>query len=166
MNLEESFCPAPLPAPREKKAPKPLPPPTARIPRVSKKKATELLASGPPPRTPVKKRNAERRSREFERTYGSVARVEWMKAQPCEAYGTIPTEERPSQNAHVGDEGKAARMKANYDQIVPLSAEAHRRFDRWLNPFDELALREALIARCALVQARWLAECARRGIEP
>ena len=64
----------------------------------------------------VKRVNAQRKAREFARTYHSVERVEFVKRLPCASCGKIGA----SQNAHIGKEGKGAARKGNYDQIAPL----------------------------------------------
>lgn len=96
--------------------------------------------------------NATRKARTFARTYGSKARVEFVKALPSVWDGA-----GPCVNAHVGPEGKGASRKANADQIVPLTDAQHKAFDQWLPPFDEDSARQFVIDAAPGVQRAWLA---------
>lgn len=62
---------------------------------------------------PPKARNPKRKAREFERCYGSTARVAFVKSLPCIVCGRGPCD-----NAHIRGDG--AGRKADYTAIVPL----------------------------------------------
>jgi hypothetical protein len=62
-----------------------------------------------------KKRSPE----EYARIYGSRARVEWVKAQPCVVCGNLPSE-----NAHTVNGGLS--RKGDYQTIIPLCRFDHR----------------------------------------
>lgn len=60
-----------------------------------------------------------RTKKDFARIYGSKARVEWVKRQPCVACGVVGY----SENAHVAPKGEAGTgYKADAKWIVPLCA--------------------------------------------
>lgn len=48
-------------------------------------------------RKPIRPRNPERKARTFARKFGSVERVEWFKAQPCQTCGSPG----PCDNSHL-----------------------------------------------------------------
>ncbi len=73
--------------------------------------------------TPVKKRNPERRSAEFIRTYGSELRCRWMQAQPSVVSGR-----GPCVNAHIRGDG--AGRKADAEWIVSLTNAEHEELHR------------------------------------
>ncbi len=66
----------------------------------------------------VKPINAKRRKSEFARTYGSKARVAWVKSLPCLVCGM-----GPSENAHVVNGGTG--RKGDCYAIVPLCSDHH-----------------------------------------
>lgn len=76
---------------------------------------TKPIARGKRPRA----RNPKRCATTFERAYGSVDRVEWVKAQPSVVSG-----KRPCENAHI--EGDGGSHKADFTKIVPLTFHEHR----------------------------------------
>lgn len=78
--------------------------------------------SAPKARKPVKRVNRKRKASEFARTYHSKARVAFVRSLPCAACGI----EGLSANAHIGNEGSGAGMKANADQIGPLCDTKYR----------------------------------------
>ncbi len=82
--------------------------------RVATKRSTKPVAR----KTPVKKRNPERRSADFIRTYGSELRCRWMQAQP-----SIVSGRGPCVNAHIRGDG--AGRKADAEWIVPITADEH-----------------------------------------
>lgn len=71
-------------------------------------------------KTPLKKRNAKRARMEKERSYGTLARVLWVKSQPCCVPGCENTN---VENAHI--KGGGAGRKADYHWIVPLCFDHH-----------------------------------------
>lgn len=76
-------------------------------------------------RTPIargtrpKARNGSRRSREWLRAYGSLARVAWVKGLPSVASG-----DGPCVNAHTRSGGAGRKADAAY--IVPLTNAEHQ----------------------------------------
>ncbi len=78
-------------------------------------------SAAPQRKTRVKPRNAKRKAKEFDRAYGSEARVEWVKRQRCVACGL----EGYSENAHVS--GGGVGRKADAAKIIPLCIWCHRR---------------------------------------
>lgn len=71
---------------------------------------------------PIKARNADRKAREFARTYHSVERVMFVKyAMQCEVPGCGHF---PCECAHI--EGEGMGRKGHYTMIVPLCAHHHR----------------------------------------
>jgi hypothetical protein len=71
-------------------------------------------------RTPIRKRNPKRRSREWKRAYGSEARVEWIRNRPSVVSGRTPCV-----NAHVRTGGMGRKADACW--IVPLTWVEHQR---------------------------------------
>ena len=63
----------------------------------------------------MNRRNAKRRVKEWDRAYGSKARVKFVAQLPCAACGRGPCE-----NAHTISGG--AGRKADYTTIIPLCA--------------------------------------------
>lgn len=76
-------------------------------------------------RPTVDKRTETRRAKEWERTYGSVERVEWIAARPCLVPGC---KKGPSENAHTVTGGMS--RNANADTIVPLCHPHHKELHR------------------------------------
>lgn len=74
-------------------------------------------------RSRLRPSNPRRRKREFERAYGSEARVEWMRAQPSVVSGRTPCV-----NAHVKTGGMGRKADAAW--IVPLTHEEHEELHR------------------------------------
>ena len=66
-----------------------------------------------------KKRSPEER----QRIYGSDARIEWIKSQPC-----LICDSGPSENAHTENGGTG--YKAGFETIVPLCHKCHQDFDQ------------------------------------
>jgi len=66
----------------------------------------------------IKPRNAKRRVKEWDRAYGSKARVRFVAQLPCAACGGGPCE-----NAHT--ESGGAGRKADYTTIIPLCGGLH-----------------------------------------
>lgn len=122
--------------------------------------------------TPVKRKNAKRRVSEFARTYGSRARVRWVKLQFCvcrkAAWRAGENCGGPIDNAHII--GGGAGRKADAQFIVPLCRTHHtdgpealhrigrRRFE-CVNLVD-------LTAEAAHTQQLWLLHCGREGLDP
>jgi hypothetical protein len=104
-------------------------------------------------RTRVKRTNtadqAEKRAREFDRKYGSEARVLWIIAQRSVVSG-----ERPCVNAHV--KGGGMGRKADFRWIVPLTAREHDELHRVGKPAfqDKYAIDLGETAR--RIAAEWL----------
>lgn len=122
------------------------------MPRVPKPKASAKSV-----RKPVKRVNPARKKREWERAYGSKARVEWVKAQPC-AYcvGLSPffgKTDSSSHNAHTEHDGGS--RKGGYKSIVPLCPTHHSRFDLRQYPFDDSRVRAALRTLAATTERYW-----------
>jgi hypothetical protein len=116
----------------------------------------------------VKRRNAKRRASAFAHDYGSKVRVEWIKAQPCVwCVALLPILaichlRGPRHNAHTGKKpGKG--LKSHHSTIVPLCALHHRKYDRYLKPFDDPAMRAKLEAMAPIVHAGWSAHLAALG---
>lgn len=80
--------------------------------RTPLKRKTKLVAK-------TKPKAKKRTTSDFARVYGSKARVEWVKSQPCVACHSGPCE-----NAHIKSGGVG--RKADFTQIVPLCASCHR----------------------------------------
>ena len=80
--------------------------------RTPMKRKTKLVSKTKPK---VKKRTTA----DFARVYGSKARVEWMRAQPCVACGQGPCETAHTKSGGVG-------RKADYHDTVPLCVSCHR----------------------------------------
>lgn len=100
----------------------------------------------------VKPINKARRTSEFARTYGSKARVAWVKALPC---SVMFCENAPCENAHIANAG--AGRKADYRFIVPLCPHHHRlqHTRGWPalgGAWGERVFREA---KAAIVQMAW-----------
>lgn len=87
---------------------------------------TARMARGSTPlkRGKIKPRNAKRRGSEFERCFGSVERVEWIKSLPCCVSGIRGDIE----NVHVRGDG--AGRRAGFAWIVPMARELHRELHR------------------------------------
>ena len=76
-------------------------------------------------------RNPKRKARNWERAYGSPARVEWVKSQPC-----LVCRDTPSENAHTRSGGTG--RKADADTIVPLCSRCHGELHRvGTGPFQD-----------------------------
>lgn len=97
-----------------------------------KRSAPIRRSSKPIKRSRVRPRNAKRRTSEWARAYGSKARVQWVKSQPCILCG-----ERPSENAHIRTGGMG--RKADACLIVPLCRTHHEGFHRFGKAKMELA---------------------------
>lgn len=83
--------------------------------------------SHPVARGAVKRSNPKRKASEFRRAYGSKARVEWVKRQPCPvclALGMRGDWTAERDNAHIV--GGGAGRKADRTMIVPLCRHHHR----------------------------------------
>jgi hypothetical protein len=96
-----------------------------------------------------KKRSAE----SFARIYGSQERVRWVKSLPCVGCGAIPSEERPTENAHTVTGGKG--RKADAATIAPLCHGCHTKYDRHLPPFRDDAARELVKVAAFATYAQW-----------
>ena len=99
--------------------------------------------------------NAKRKAREFARTYGSKARVEYVKTIACchcwhWSKGGID-------NAHTTGGGMS--RKGDYTTIVPLCRSCHVRYDEYLAPFDQPAVRDRIAGKAPFVEAAWLRHC-------
>lgn len=80
-----------------------------------------MKRSGPIRRTArLRPRNARRHRAEWTRAYGSPARVQWVRAQPCAVPGCRVT---PCENAHTATGGTS--RKADARTIVPLCRPHH-----------------------------------------
>lgn len=102
----------PKPKPRQK-TPKPLKrTPVARV----NAKRKPLKSSGPIKPKP-------RKPGEFARIYGSKARVEWVKAQPCVFANPDSACEGMIENAHIECGGYG--RKADYCRVVPICKHHH-----------------------------------------
>ena len=80
------------------------------------------------PRTPIRRtaiRRKPRKPSEYARIYGSRTRALFVKSLPCQMCFRVG----PSDNAHVGREGKGMGRKANYDQIAALCRRCHTDYD-------------------------------------
>jgi hypothetical protein len=60
---------------------------------------------------------------EYNRIYGSKARVRWVKLQSCVSCGTEGTEDRPNHNHHTQNGGLS--RKADHTTIVSLCPSCH-----------------------------------------
>lgn len=113
-------------------------------------------SSMPRSRTPIRHRNAERASKEYARTYGSVERVLWVQSWPCCAMhfpghvcgGRV-------ENAHAKGDGMG--RKSHHANIAPLCRAAHAAYDTHKAPFDIEANRDYVKAFAAHVHAIWTA---------
>lgn len=124
--------------------------------RFSKKKKSEgkkfstLKSSG-------KIKPKHRKASEFKRIYGSKARVEWVKAQPCAwcgLYGVDPRCGGISENAHTENEGLS--RKGHYTTIVPLGHFHHTQYDNYKIPFDTIPARVLMKVLAGRTEQRWL----------
>jgi hypothetical protein len=99
----------------------------------------------------IKPRNAKRRVKEWDRAYGSKARVRFVAQLPCAACGY--NGEYPRQNAHKSNAGMS--RKGDFDTILPLCGPCHSKQHGagWLaiGMTSESAIRAA-----ALTQSLWL----------
>jgi hypothetical protein len=104
-------------------------------------------------------RNKKRQAVEFARTFGSVARVRWIKSLPCLACLLVDRiySGGKIENAHVADPGheKGGSRRANHRGIVPLCERHHTRFDRWLKPFDDPNQREFIERQAERIAVKW-----------
>lgn len=120
------------------------------------------VAPGKPPRSrkPVKKRNAKRRLDEWQRTYHSKARVEFVAALPCVVAGVCSNPEThvgPSDNAHIVGGGMG--RKADYDTIIPLCRKCHQYLHTSGARHFARAYQISLGTYAALTEERWRARC-------
>ena len=104
----------------------------------------------------IRPRSPERRASAFARTYGSKARVAWVKSLPCFAGPVAVVRcEGPVENAHTETGGTS--YKADAATIAPLCRAHHTRYDRHQPPFHTEAAREAVKAHatqpCACIHA-------------
>jgi hypothetical protein len=103
-------------------------------------------------RSRLRPKNVKRRKSEFQRAYGSEARVEFVKSLPCIVgccLGLIPVE-----NAHIETGGMG--RKADYTLIVPLCTAHHKMAHD--HGHERLAQRYGidLKAAAAETECRWL----------
>lgn len=123
--------PAPKPAKREQR-------PRAHnstLPRPSKSlrrsKQGEGRAGAEPHRnSPTRKSPPKKRPKSAEKfayQYGSAARVEWVKSQPCVAASRFGKCDGEIQNAHTASAGMG--LKAHFTTIAPMCQKHHREFD-------------------------------------
>lgn len=75
--------------------------------------AGSSLPRGPGPKRKSRTKPKKRTADEYARIYGSEARVEWFKAQPCIGCGIVGY----SENAHTQNDGKG--RKGHHSTIVP-----------------------------------------------
>lgn len=126
---------------------------------------TRLARKAPPPRSrkPIvtaRPRPKKRTPSEFERIYGSRARVRWVKSLPCVYCAMLnpllglATAGR-SHNAHTVTGGMG--RKADADTICPLCPAHHRLYDEHAGPFTNDLARDVVKAAAAEVAARWRA---------
>lgn len=99
-------------------------------------------------KTPLRKRNPERKAREFTRAYGGEERVKWIAAQPCVVCGRTP-----SQNAHV--RGGGAGRKADARWVVPLCDICHQSLHLFGQKTCEATWKIDLMHAAEIVDARW-----------
>lgn len=69
-------------------------------------------------------RNRKRSAENFDRAYGGVAKVEWLKSQPCAVSGVRGDIEC----AHVKNGGMSRKADAKW--LIPLATELHRLLHR------------------------------------
>lgn len=121
------------------------------------KKRLASTPAKPKARKPIKAVNPKRRKSEFQRCYGSKARVEAIKALLC--YGC---HQERAENAHLPSKSGMSR-KGDWDQIVDLGPRCHARlhalggnveaFDREKN--TDLRARAAFLAALLKPDARY-----------
>lgn len=95
--------------------------------------------------------NRTRKAREFERAYGSRARVEWVQSRMCCACSAVPCE-----NAHYVTGGMG--RKAGSSAVVPLCAPHHRMLHRMgIASFERYMgwSPDSLARLAALTEAAW-----------
>jgi hypothetical protein len=118
--------------------------------RTRMKRGAPLKRGG---RIKPKKRTAS----EFNRIYGSRARVAWVKSLPCLAclaiHPAFAVTAGTSHNAHTETGGIG--YKAGYETIVPLCSSHHRRYDEHMAPFDAEEARQAMKDAAQTVAATW-----------
>ena len=110
-------------------------------------------------RAPVRKVNPKRKASEWARCYGSKARVRFVAWLPCACGCGL----RPCENAHIGTGGMG--RKGDYDTVVPLTPECHRRVHQsgW---HGDLARSEEFRRGYAVgIEMMWQAHL-NRGTEP
>ena len=77
--------------------------------------------------TPLKRSGriapSKRTAGEYNRIYGSKARVRWVKLQSCVSCGTEGTEDHPNHNHHTQNGGQG--RKADHGTIVSLCFSCH-----------------------------------------
>lgn len=116
------------------------------------KRSGYLKRSAPPPRGKAIRRKP-RKASEFARIYGSEARVRWVKSLPCVGCGAIPSEDRPSENAHTVTGGTS--RKADAATIAPLCHGCHVKYDRHVPPFRDEPARELVKVAAFATYAQW-----------
>lgn len=114
------------------------------------RRSAPILRGGPP-----RKSNPARRKKEFQRTYHSAARVEFVKALPCAASGMDDGCGGPIENAHTRTDGMG--RKAGYNTIAPLCRKHHSAYDERRGLLASPWARYLVIITAAKVQAAWLA---------
>lgn len=84
------------------------------------------------PTKPMKRVNKARKSKEFIRTFLSVARVQFIQRLHCIVDGCESTR---SETAHVCDDGtKGGSRRAGYKCTAPLCRDHHHELDEQLGP--------------------------------
>jgi hypothetical protein len=129
-----------------------------------------------PPKRKVAKRKIQksstRKAKNWKRAYGSAARVEWVKQQPCVFCGLTPCE-----NAHIETGGMG--RKAHYTKVVPMCATSsemmpaggkiwrvririgcHKSYDTWAR--QSMQGQVDLDAAAAETERKWIAYSAGR----
>lgn len=104
--------------------------------------------------------NKDRCDREFPRTYGSIARVQWVQRQPCIAVGCSRA---PCVNMHV--EGGGAGRKADADKIAPGCHIHHHELDTQGRKSFELKYGIDLQLAAARTEEAWQAYLASGATE-
>ena len=114
-------------------------------------------------RSRLRARNPKRKQSEWQRAYGSKARVAWVKAQPCVVGQHCAG---PIENAHTANGGMG--RKGDADTIVPLCRRHHALLHRMgVLSFERTQNTGVpLTVIASLVELQWRNHAASSGLTP
>lgn len=111
-----------------------------------------VASAGRQTRKPINSRNSARQRRSFARAYGSKARVEWLKAEPCAISGRTPCDV-----VHAIGGGMGRKSDARF--TLPLHRDLHRELHQIGVASFEAKYSISLVGVAAVTNARWEALC-------